>query len=83
MTDNHSATPGGQGRQGPDASAVIAAGTSVPHSAQVWNYWLGGKDNYAVDRAADDEYVKVYPGIVDVAGAGRSFIAPCRALPGR
>jgi S-adenosyl methyltransferase len=26
--------------------------TTVPHSARVWNYWLGGKDNYAVDREA-------------------------------
>ena len=26
--------------------------TTVAHSARVWNYWLGGKDNYAVDRAA-------------------------------
>ena len=25
--------------------------TSVPHSARIWNYWLGGKDNFAVDRA--------------------------------
>jgi hypothetical protein len=26
--------------------------TNVPHSARVWNYWLGGTDNFAVDRAA-------------------------------
>jgi S-adenosyl methyltransferase len=26
--------------------------TTVPHSARIWNYWLGGKDNYAVDREA-------------------------------
>ena len=24
--------------------------TTVPHSARIWNYWLGGKDNYPVDR---------------------------------
>jgi S-adenosyl methyltransferase len=28
--------------------------TTVPHSARVWNYWLGGKDNYPVDRAVGD-----------------------------
>ena len=28
--------------------------TSVPHSARIWNYWLGGKDNFAVDREAGD-----------------------------
>ena len=26
--------------------------TTVPHSARIWNYWLGGKDNYPVDRRA-------------------------------
>jgi len=29
--------------------------TTVPHSARIWNYWLGGKDNFAVEaqRLAD------------------------------
>jgi SAM-dependent methyltransferase len=48
--------------------------TSVPHSARIWNYWLGGKDNFAVDRAAGDEYRKVFPGVVDVARASRQFL---------
>jgi hypothetical protein len=47
----------------------------VPHSARIWNYWLGGKDNYAVDREAGDAYVQAFPGIVDVARAGRAFLA--------
>ncbi|HEY3193663.1 MAG TPA: SAM-dependent methyltransferase, partial [Candidatus Dormibacteraeota bacterium] len=29
--------------------------TSVPHSARFWNYFLGGKDNYPVDRALGDQ----------------------------
>lgn len=49
--------------------------TSVPHSARIWNYWLGGKDNYAVDRAAGDAYCEVFPGIVDIARAQRYFLA--------
>jgi hypothetical protein len=48
--------------------------TTVPHSARIWNYWLGGKDNYAVDRAAGDEYRKIYPGIVDIAREDRAFL---------
>jgi S-adenosyl methyltransferase len=48
---------------------------TVPHSARVWNYWLGGKDNYAVDRAAGDRYRELFPQIVDVARAGRYFLA--------
>ena len=27
-----------------------AIDTTIPHSARVWNYWLGGKDNYPVDQ---------------------------------
>jgi hypothetical protein len=29
--------------------------TSVPHIAQVYDYWLGGKDNFAADRAAAEQ----------------------------
>jgi hypothetical protein len=49
--------------------------TSVPHSARIWNYWLGGKDNFAVDRAAGDLYCKTFPKIVDIARAARAFQA--------
>ena len=49
--------------------------TSVPHSARIWNYWLGGKDYYPVDREAGDRYRESYPQIVDVARAGRYFLA--------
>jgi hypothetical protein len=49
--------------------------TSVPHSARIWNYWLGGKDNYPVDRAAGDQYRQIFPGIVDIARAIRYFLA--------
>jgi S-adenosyl methyltransferase len=48
--------------------------TTVPHSARIWNYWLGGKDNYPVDRAAGDRYRATYPEIVDVARASRRFL---------
>jgi hypothetical protein len=55
-----------------------AAGTgidiTVPHSARIWNYWLGGKDHYAVDRAAGDQFSTIYPGIVDIARADRAFL---------
>jgi hypothetical protein len=49
--------------------------TSVPHSARIWNYWLGGKDYYPVDREAGDRYRESYPQIVDAARAGRYFLA--------
>lgn len=48
--------------------------TSAPHSARVWNYWLGGKDNYPVDRAFGDQLLSVYPQIAVDARAGRDFL---------
>jgi hypothetical protein len=48
--------------------------TSVPHSARVWNYWLGGKDNYQVDREAGDAFAEVYPGIFALAQQSRQFL---------
>jgi len=48
--------------------------TTVPHSARIWNYWMGGKDNYEVDRIAGDQWTSVDPGIVDVARASRAFL---------
>ena len=48
--------------------------TTVPHSARVWNYWLGGKDFYPVDREAGDETRRIFPQIVDVARADRAFL---------
>jgi S-adenosyl methyltransferase len=48
---------------------------TVPHSARIWNYWLGGRDNYEVDRAAGDQFRNVFPAIVDIARASRQFLA--------
>jgi hypothetical protein len=45
--------------------------TTVPHSARIWNYWLGGKDSFAVDRLAGDQTIAVLPEIVDQAAGLR------------
>jgi O-methyltransferase involved in polyketide biosynthesis len=74
VTDDRSAIPGEPGQAEPDGIAGTAIDTRVPHSARIWNYWLGGKDNYAVDRAAGDEYAMAFPGIADVARASRHFL---------
>jgi O-methyltransferase involved in polyketide biosynthesis len=47
---------------------------AVSHSARIWNYWLGGKDNYAVDRAAGDRVAQMLPIIVAQARADRAFL---------
>ncbi len=49
--------------------------TTVAHSARVHDYWLGGKDNFAADRAAGDAVIAAYPGIVMSVRANRAFLA--------
>jgi S-adenosyl methyltransferase len=39
---------------GEDGRSRPKIDTTVPHSARIWNYWLGGKDNYPVDRQAGE-----------------------------
>lgn len=48
--------------------------TSIPQTARIWNYWLGGKDNFAADRQVGDEIFKVFPEIVQNARAARAFL---------
>ncbi|WP_097230910.1 SAM-dependent methyltransferase [Streptomyces zhaozhouensis] len=48
--------------------------TTVPHSARIWNYWLGGRDHYAVDRSAGEDYCRTFPEVRQVARASRQFL---------
>ena len=48
--------------------------TSVPHSARLWNYWLGGADNFEVDRLAGDEIARRLPSITALAREDRAFL---------
>ena len=47
--------------------------TSVPHFARVYDYWLGGKDNFAADRAAGDQAIRAFPDVAVSARANRAF----------
>jgi O-methyltransferase involved in polyketide biosynthesis len=47
---------------------------SAPHSARIWNYWLGGKDNYAIDREVGDDFLAIFPGQADIARYSRTFL---------
>jgi trans-aconitate methyltransferase len=49
--------------------------TSVAHVARVYDYWLGGKDNFAADRVAGDRAIEAYPDIVYSVRANRAFLA--------
>jgi hypothetical protein len=47
---------------------------TVPHSARIWNYWLGGKDNFAADREVGDYMLSLMPDLVESARADRAFL---------
>ncbi|MFJ7131764.1 SAM-dependent methyltransferase [Streptomyces fungicidicus] len=48
--------------------------TTKPHSARFWNYFVGGKDHYEVDREIGDQIKEIFPGLVDVAHTSRRFL---------
>src|SRR5271157_4614028 len=47
---------------------------SMPHPARVWNYWLGGRDFFAADRAASEEISREFPHLAQTARAERAFL---------
>ena len=49
--------------------------TAVPQTARIWNYWLGGKDNFPVDRQVGNQILEAFPAIVENARASRAFLA--------
>jgi hypothetical protein len=48
--------------------------TDIPHSARIWNYWMGGKDNYDIDRQVGDLSKKIDPDIGTMAIESRKFL---------
>ncbi|MBL7500832.1 SAM-dependent methyltransferase [Frankia sp. CNm7] len=48
--------------------------TDAPHSARMHDYYLGGKDNYAPDREAAEQFLKVYPDIALTIQENRAFL---------
>jgi hypothetical protein len=60
------------------AAETLAAGridTSVAHPARVYDYWLGGKDNFAADREAAERVLATTPGLRFRVRANRAFLA--------
>ncbi len=58
-----------------NGSPALPFDTSVAHVARVYNYWLGGKDNFAADRAAGEQAIKAFPEIGLSARSNRAFLA--------
>ncbi|PXX58062.1 S-adenosyl methyltransferase [Nocardia tenerifensis] len=48
--------------------------TDIPSSARTWNFWMGGKDFYEVDRVAGEASLKIDPDIATVAVQSRQFL---------
>src|ERR1700740_588240 len=72
MTSDEAAAPGGgstAGKTGP-----LPFDTSVAHQARIYDYTLGGKDNYAADRAAAEAGLAVWPDMAWASPANRAFL---------
>ena len=66
VTDNESVSD--------DTQIESRLDTSVAHTARVWNYWLGGKDNFAVDRQVGEQILQFLPNMRSTARADRAFL---------
>ena len=55
--------------------AALRIDTGTAHSARIYNYWLGGKDNFPADREAAEAAMAANPGIVADVRANRAFLA--------
>jgi len=58
----------------PGPERPLATYASVAHVARVYDYFLGGKDNFAVDREAAEQAMRINPDIVSTARANRAFL---------
>lgn len=67
-TDEEASGQAGQG-EGVDLR------TEVPHSARMYDYYLGGKDNFASDREAAAEMLRAHPDVAESARANRRFLS--------
>jgi hypothetical protein len=56
-------------------SDVPGIDASVAHPARVYDYWLGGKDNFAADREAGELALKAYPELAQAVRSNRAFLA--------
>ena len=60
---------------GPGTEGLAGLDTSVAHPARVYDYWLGGKDNFAADREAAERVLAAAPGLRYRVRANRAFLA--------
>ncbi|WP_280295141.1 SAM-dependent methyltransferase [Nocardia abscessus] len=56
------------------ASEVHCHRADIPNSARIWNYWIGGKDHYEIDRLVGDACIEIHPDITTIATQARQFL---------
>jgi hypothetical protein len=59
----------------PDISDPKRLDTGTAHIARVYDYWLGGNNNFSADRAAGEEALEAFPGLISSVRANRAFLA--------
>jgi hypothetical protein len=69
--DSRGTPPSGDPRTGAEPPSFD---TTIAHPARVYNYWLGGKDNYEADRQAGDQVIAAMPSILPTVQANRAFL---------
>ena len=72
-TPGPAAAPGPAGRD-PGGTPPPGLDVSTAHPARVWNYWLGGRDYFAADRAAAEQLSREFPHLAQTARAERAFL---------
>jgi O-methyltransferase involved in polyketide biosynthesis len=61
-------------RRDPGGPPPAGLDVSTAHQARVWNYWLGGRDYFAADRAAGERISQDFPHLAQTARAERAFL---------
>ena len=67
-------TAPGRAVRDPGGAPPPGLDVSRPHPARVWNYWVGGGDYFAADRAAGEQLSREFPHLAATARAERAFL---------
>ncbi|OHV19730.1 methyltransferase [Parafrankia soli] len=57
-----------------DKVDTVELRTDAPHSARMYDYYLGGKDNFPADREGAEQAIAVFPTLRDAARENRAFL---------
>ena len=74
MTEAKPASANDHGEEVVSDSRAAYFDTDKAHMARVYDYWLGGKDHFAADRAAGDAVIQAYPGVITTVRANRALL---------